>query len=194
MLEPTRGRNVSVNGFYVVTDAASKWFGAATWEKADDLTDSIGVSFRDGSDIQYLAPTIGSNRNPMISTSIWGMRFWSIWENNGTGSWKLFGSTILLPLGAVDEKPILGGFELLQSYPNPFNPKTKIVYRITSREFVELRVFDVLGREVATLLEAQIEPGTHTVEFRGDHLASGVYLYRLTAGNFSETKRLLLLK
>jgi len=83
---------------------------------------------------------------------------------------------------------------LHQNYPNPFNPSTKIVYRVKSREFIELRVFDLLGREVATLVNEVKAPGSHEVKFDARGLASGVYLYRLKAGEFVQTRKLALLR
>ncbi|HET6274253.1 MAG TPA: DNRLRE domain-containing protein [Bacteroidota bacterium] len=85
-------------------------------------------------------------------------------------------------------------FALFQNYPNPFNPSTRIVYRVKSREFIELRVFDVLGRQVAALVNEVKEPGEHSVTFEASRMSSGVYFYRLTASSFIETKKLLLLK
>ena len=85
-------------------------------------------------------------------------------------------------------------FALKQNYPNPFNPSTKIVYRVKSRESVSLRVFDVLGREVATLVNGVSEPGENSATFDGSHLSSGVYFYRLQAGDFTMTRKMLLLR
>jgi hypothetical protein len=85
-------------------------------------------------------------------------------------------------------------FALYQNYPNPFNPSTKIQFRVASSEFIELRVFDMLGREVATLVNEVKPPGTYEVTFDAAHLASGVYYYRLTAGNFAATRKLVLLR
>jgi hypothetical protein len=84
--------------------------------------------------------------------------------------------------------------ELLQNYPNPFNPTTEIVYRINSREFVSLRVFDVLGREVATMVNEELPAGEYKRSFSAENIASGIYFYQFKAGNFSQTRRMLLLK
>jgi endo-1,4-beta-xylanase len=83
--------------------------------------------------------------------------------------------------------------ELDQNYPNPFNPTTTIRYRIPVTAKVTLQVFDVLGREVQTLVNSMQFPGTYTVTLNAQNLATGVYLYRLKAGNVSETKKLLLM-
>ena len=84
---------------------------------------------------------------------------------------------------------------LSQNYPNPFNPTTAIGFSLLAVGNVSLKVFDILGREVATLLNNEIlESGEHEVTFNANALPSGIYFYRLTAGEFSETKKLLLLK
>lgn len=85
-------------------------------------------------------------------------------------------------------------FSLQQNYPNPFNPATEIGFSIADAGLVSLRVFDLLGREVAVLVNEELQPGKYVRTFRGDALASGVYCYRLTAGSFSETKRFVLSK
>ena len=84
--------------------------------------------------------------------------------------------------------------ELMQNYPNPFNPVTNISYRLSENGFVTLRVFDNSGREVKTLVNEFREAGYYTNEFNGNDLASGVYFYKLTAGDFTQTKKLSLVK
>lgn len=85
-------------------------------------------------------------------------------------------------------------FELKQNYPNPFNPTTTIGFRITDLGFVSLRVFDVLGREVATLLNEVKEPGVHSATWDASGFPSGTYFYRLIAGSYSATRKLLLIR
>ncbi len=85
-------------------------------------------------------------------------------------------------------------FNLSQNYPNPFNPATTINYQLPSNGFVTLRVYDILGREVATLVNANQNAGVHTVAFDANSLPSGVYFYRITAGNLSEVRKLVLEK
>ena len=85
-------------------------------------------------------------------------------------------------------------FVLFQNYPNPFNPTTKIQFMIVNRQLTIVKVFDVLGRGVATLVNEVKEPGTYSVQFDGSNLASGVYVYRMQAGDFVQTKKLVLLK
>jgi hypothetical protein len=85
-------------------------------------------------------------------------------------------------------------FALSQNYPNPFNPTTTISYQLPVDAHVTLIVSDVLGREMATLVNGQEEAGYKSVTFDGRRLASGIYIYRMTAGSFVETKRMMLLK
>ena len=92
------------------------------------------------------------------------------------------------------DKPIPAAYSLKQNYPNPFNPSTTIEYTITKPGKVMLKVYDVLGREIAELVNKEQMSGSHKVEFDASHLASGVYIYRLQAGDYVEAKRMLLLK
>lgn len=82
----------------------------------------------------------------------------------------------------------------LSSYPNPFNPMTTIAYDLPKAGHISLRVFDLLGREVAVLMNGFVEAGTHRAMFDGKHLASGIYFARLEAGEFSQTKKVMLMK
>ena len=85
-------------------------------------------------------------------------------------------------------------FDLKQNYPNPFNPATTIQYSIPERSNVTLKVYDVLGNEVATLVNEEISAGIHKVDFNASKLSSGVYLYKLQADSFVETRKMLLMK
>jgi hypothetical protein len=85
-------------------------------------------------------------------------------------------------------------FALHQNYPNPFNPSTKIVYRVGSRELVSLRVFDLLGREVVTLVDEEQGSGEHSVEWTPAAVSSGVYIYRLITSGGTLARQMLLLR
>ena len=86
------------------------------------------------------------------------------------------------------------GYELAQSYPNPFNPQTRIEYTLPLASHVDLTVFDLLGRKIETLVSQAQPAGTHAVVFNASELPNGTYVYRLTAGAFSETKAMVLVK
>jgi len=104
-------------------------------------------------------------------------------------------SIAVLYTGISEENEILPDkYELSQNYPNPFNPVTTIKYQIPERGFVMLIVYDVLGKEIATLANEEKTVGIHQVEFDASSLSSGVYFYRLRSGSFVETKKMLLMK
>ena len=85
-------------------------------------------------------------------------------------------------------------FKLEQNYPNPFNPTTSIEYRVASTEYVTLKVYDVLGREVATLVNEEKPAGTYEIKWNAENLSCGAYFYQLKAGDFVQTKKLILMK
>jgi hypothetical protein len=83
---------------------------------------------------------------------------------------------------------------LFQNYPNPFNPSTKISWQSPVGSWQTIKVFDVLGREVATLVDEFRNAGSYEVEFDASHLASGIYFYQLKTDNFMITKKMLLIR
>ena len=90
------------------------------------------------------------------------------------------------------------GFILYQNYPNPFNPTTNIRFRISDRGFISLKVYDILGKEVTTLINEELSAGDYEVELNASSgirdLVSGIYFYQLRAGSFVETKKMMYLK
>ncbi len=98
------------------------------------------------------------------------------------------------PSGLDSDEQTAGNFHLRQNYPNPFNPSTTIVYELPRREKVNIQIYDSAGRKVATLLDGPQNAGRHELDFKAAHLASGVYYYRLTAGRFVQTRKMLLIK
>jgi photosystem II stability/assembly factor-like uncharacterized protein len=88
-------------------------------------------------------------------------------------------------------------FSLSQNYPNPFNPNTKIKFDIPEQgvqHLVQVKVFDILGREVATLVNEELKPGTYEINFDGSNLSSGIYYYKLNAGDYTQSKKMVLMK
>ncbi|RFM23264.1 MAG: T9SS C-terminal target domain-containing protein [Candidatus Thermochlorobacter aerophilum] len=90
--------------------------------------------------------------------------------------------------------PVAREYRLEQNYPNPFNPSTTIRFTIPNTENVQLDVFDMLGRKVATLVNQRLAAGTYTVQFNASQLSSGMYFYRISAGNFKQAMKMMLIK
>gem|GEM_PF-2790093 len=112
-----------------------------------------------------------------------------------TGHWQIgYATSPSAPLAVRNAKSTPGAFSLDQNYPNPFNPTTTIHYALPQRSHITMTVFNTLGQQVANLADAVDEPGGHSVRFDGSGLASGVYFYRLQAGDYVATKRLILIR
>ncbi len=109
------------------------------------------------------------------------------------GAWK-YDSMTFTVLGADNQSNTVNSFELSQNYPNPFNPSTQIKYSVAERGNVTLKVYDVLGKEVATLVNTTKDAGSYEVNFDAANLSSGLYIYTIQAGNFTSSKKMMLLK
>lgn len=96
--------------------------------------------------------------------------------------------------GSLDDMEIPKSMVLYQNYPNPFNPVTTIRYGISAPVLVRLKIYDILGNEIRTLVNEYQQSGTYSVQFNGTALSSGIYIYRLEAGKFISVKKLTLLK
>jgi hypothetical protein len=128
-----------------------------------------------------------------------GEVFYTIWEDSTAGRVHLFGRRQLYPISDVSDEDGIDGFLLNQNYPNPFNPTTTLSFVIGHRSFVTLKVYDVLGNEIATLVNEEKAAGEYEVTFDSHsgevrNLVSGIYFYQLKAGNFIQTKKMILLK
>jgi hypothetical protein len=146
-------------------------------------------------DTSYAPPGTRHIRIRLISTRRNG--------SNNDGYYDALSLTVTSPLGmkreknSIPENPIL-----FPNYPNPFNPTTTIAFNLPKTSEVSLKVFNLIGEEVATLLSASLLSGTHSAEWDASHLASGVYLYRLQAGDpskgagrgYVETRKMVLMK
>jgi hypothetical protein len=111
----------------------------------------------------------------------------------GMANGGVFKSTVSTGIGGAADLPLPGRLVLLQNYPNPFNPTT-IRYGLLVRSHVTLSIFNVLGEEIAALENGEKDAGYHEVKLDGRGLSSGVYLYRIRMGSFSQTRRLVLLR
>ncbi|NOS83663.1 MAG: T9SS type A sorting domain-containing protein [Ignavibacteria bacterium] len=110
-------------------------------------------------------------------------------------AWSLNFVIGLNPLGIQTvNSEVPGSFSLSQNYPNPFNPTTNIRFTVPQTGFVKLSVFDMLGREVETLVNENLNAGTYNADWNASNYSSGVYFYKIQAGNFSEIKKMILIK
>jgi hypothetical protein len=124
------------------------------------------------------------------------LRIFATQSSNQRG-YSLYEFEVYRPaLSGFEEKELIpSGFKLFQNYPNPFNPETVISYQIPEYTQVKIIVYDILGREVTTLINKEQNPGTYEFKFSfTDELSSGIYLYSIKAGDFFDTKKMILLR
>ncbi|MFA5806017.1 MAG: exo-alpha-sialidase [Melioribacteraceae bacterium] len=156
---------------------------------------NAGVTW--GSDVQLTNNPAASNI-PSIAVS--GSNIHVIFRDwrDGTNSeiyYKRYGTSLQKSLAAVEqEEGLPTEFQLMQNYPNPFNPTTSISFSIPQAVFVTLKVYDMLGREISTLVNGELEAGYHEVNFDASKLASGIYFYKLQVGGFVDMKKMILTK
>lgn len=127
-----------------------------------------------------------------VSNVIYNYRLLQIDNDGGTEYSDTISISIITEIYDQEFKDF--GFELDQNFPNPFNPITNIGFRISEFGFVSLRIYDILGNELSTLINEEKYPGEYFIQFSGDKLPSGIYFYTLTTHSFSSTKKLILLK
>jgi len=191
------GTIVPAHGFYViVTDTNSTGLtdgfglsssGEKVWleNATGTIIDSVAFPYM-GNDTSYARQPDGSPTWALLSPLTRGTK-------NSTST------------GVDQEIAVATEFALMQNYPNPFNPSTQIGYRVSGEKNgsggwgigssnVKLAVYDLLGREVAVLVNERQQAGQYTVQFSADKLSSGIYFYTLSAGSFFETKRMMVLR
>jgi len=212
-------KSLAVNGSTIYAGTNQKGFyfspdGGISWYPKNDFTGIISYEYLSINSILIKGDTLLIGTSSMNGTSS-GL-FYSTFNNS---TWYHIGridgvnaltysNSYLIAGGAsiwvstyvqimdVDKInfPSPQTFVLSQNFPNPFNPTTKIKYFIPKTSLVTIKVYDILGKEVTTLVNEEKSPGNYEVEFNGKSLASGIYFYRLQAGGFVETKKMILLK
>jgi|WetSurMetagenome_2_1015567.scaffolds.fasta_scaffold18299_3 hypothetical protein len=164
------------------------------------LSDSASISIMSGS-----PPFTGifkpqrplSQFNGLDVNGLWILRIYNNGANYKSGVIKSWGITITynLPIGIRQtSNTIPSEIKLMQNYPNPFNPMTNVKWSILNEENVKIVVCDILGKEVAILINEKLKAGEYEVTFDGSDLSSGIYFYKLGTGNFSEVKKMILIK
>lgn len=163
---------------------------AATFELQVALDNAFQLVLVD----TMVADTVATPSAVLDDTTVF---YWHVCgiDSAGAGPFSSAGHFTTGTLLAVKDVPsVLRDYSLSQNYPNPFNPTTEINYQISVNSLVTLKVYDVLGREIRTLVNALRNAGAYTAQFDGTGLPSGVYFYRIRAGNFTDMKKLVLMK
>jgi len=124
----------------------------------------------------------------------WIEKITYLWDGSNWNNYYRHLAAWLVPVSVWETPHYLESYHLYNNYPNPFNPSTKIKFEIPDPGFVSLKVYDVLGNEITTLVNEEKSAGKYEVEFDGKGLSSGMYFYTLKAGNYSETKKMILIK
>jgi hypothetical protein len=151
-------------------------------------TDSGGAFLSTNSGTSWTAVNNGLTNSNVTALAVSGSNIFA--GTNTSGVWRRE-----MPTAVKDDEnnvPML--FSLSQNYPNPFNPSTTISFSLLSKSFVTLKVFDILGREVATIVSEEMPAGSYSRQWNAAKMSSGIYFYRLQAGAFTETKKLVLLR
>ena len=116
-------------------------------------------------------------------------------NDNGASAWSGIWAFRTLDVSSIEKTDgIPLSYSLGQNYPNPFNPTTTIPFSIVNSEHVRLRIFDILGRTVATLVDDYLPAGLYDYNFDASHLPSGVYMYQISTNNFRMNKKMVLIK
>ncbi|MDP4117473.1 MAG: T9SS type A sorting domain-containing protein, partial [Bacteroidota bacterium] len=152
-------------------------------ERSSDKTNWVKVGFVNGN---------GNSNSPknysFVDKSVnCGKQYYRLKQVDTDGKFE-YSKTIEADLGLPKT------YELSNNYPNPFNPSTKIKFSLPESKIVNLSVYNVLGEKVATLINGQMEAGMHEVNFNAANLTSGVYIYKIEAGKFTQTKKMMLIK
>jgi hypothetical protein len=149
-----------------------------SWKIGDKIPFDIGINDNDGSGrdgMIFYSPTNGDQGYQNVS------RWTYTWIDDEV-------------TGVNDNPALVNAFDLKQNYPNPFNPSTKIQYSIAEPGLVSIKVFDILGRQIADLVNEQKSAGAYTIDFNAQNLSAGVYFYRIESGSFKASKKMILLK
>lgn len=178
------------NPSYLINFDNSLFFQADNGINGSELwkSDGTGAGTVMVKDINTAAQT-GSS--PKELTNVNGTLYFV--ANNGTNGvelWKLAGTTSVREISSLTPK----SFSLAQNYPNPFNPTTTIRYDIPKIGFVKISVYNILGKEIKTLVSEERNPGSYEVTFEANGLASGIYYYTIRTGDFTQSRKMILMK
>jgi len=175
--------------------------GTSVWNSYHAYSTDAGNTWGNGrlSDVSFFGnqPNSDVRYGDYIGIDAFANRIVPVWTDDRAGGadQEIYTGVVSLPVSVgnqISDRPEF--FSLSQNYPNPFNPSTRIVYRVGSQGVVSLRVYDVLGRELATLVNELKQPGTYEVTWNAGSMASGVYIYRLQSDAFYRARRMIITK
>jgi predicted extracellular nuclease len=180
------GTLIPAQGFYVVVT-----------DTADFEGDASGFGLSSGGETVWLEDINGTLIDTVVFSAMDVTQSYGRYPD-GSPNWQLSNTitrgTPNMVTAVEDENFIVSEYNLAQNYPNPFNPSTTIYYTIPKNSFVQLKVFDLLGQEIASLVNEDKPTGNYKVNFDASTLPSGVYIYKLQASSFVESKKMILLK
>ncbi len=200
------------SGFSNVSSAITPMRPPTTLTAAQIAGEKIKLTWQDNSSTElgyYIERKLGSSGTYAVLDSV-GANATTFTDSTGTPGNKYFyrvrgynsvvtsaySNEVNLTLTGIksDRPGVPDKFDVSQNYPNPFNPSTKITYQLSAAGHVTLKIFDALGREVATLVNENLAAGYYDATFNADRLPSGIYLYRLTANGYVSVKKMLMIK
>ncbi len=167
--------------------------------KTNPIASSYSFQFSNSADFSSLIrDTSGVKDTSILQTNLdpYTIYFWRVRSNNAVGmsEWTARKFRTQQATSVADETSVPSAFGLAQNYPNPFNPETTIRFSVSGTEHVQLCIYDVMGRTVATLVDRTLGPGVYTTQWSAAAAPSGIYFYRLRAGNFTDVKKMLVQK
>jgi hypothetical protein len=171
--------NIQIN-WTTITETNNSGFDI---ERKTESSDWLKIIFFPGYGTSTQTHTYSYNDNQLKN----GIYFYRLKQIDLDGSF-VYSDVVSIEVGMPS------GFTLEQNYPNPFNPSTKIKFRILDGGLVSLKVYDILGKEVATLVNEDLDKGEYDVDFSAKGLTSGIYFYKFESGNYTDTKKMMLMK
>lgn len=197
VLSQNNNRGVSDGNYGSIISWDDRRAGASIYDVYAQRIDSNGALLWGANDV-LVSNAAGNQYKPQIVKTNDGAIFCFEDTRTGLSDYNLYTMKILNGGGLVGVSTtgseLVNSFSLKQNYPNPFNPVTTIKYELKNSAYIQLKVYDVLGSEVAVLINEKQNTGAYEIKFDGASFSSGVYFYKLTSDNFSEVRSMILLK
>jgi hypothetical protein len=184
-------------GFYD-TAKVTKVVKGKIWLNIDLTSDGHGTTVQKGpnswTDLVELN-FVSSNEVPN-NAILWKIndKFWHVYDSDNSTTWDNGNFDLVTSIENENQSGSNISYQLCQNFPNPFNPTTAIQYYLPERNTIKLVIYNTIGQEVAVIVDGVKEAGTYNIDFNASELPSGIYFYRLQAGSFIQTKKMVLLK